>query len=85
MKKTRMIFSVMLLLLAILIENLYFAAVAIAKGFNSGISEILAHPSCWSIPKVFLLIALVYFVSSSLNDPKDMEKKLENVKTCRKI
>lgn len=66
MKRTLMIKSVYYLMIALLIENLYFTSSAILQGLHMRLGFILHWPLLWVIPKFILLLAIIFFVYSSL-------------------
>jgi len=74
MKKTLMIRSVWLLMVALFIENLYFAVTAIVQGFRHPLGLVLMHPLMWTVPKTFLLIALIHFVYASISPTRSLKK-----------
>lgn len=66
MKKTRVIKSVYLLLIALLAENFYFGLALLCQNQNLLLYNYLIQPFWWIFPKLFILIALIYFIYSSL-------------------
>jgi len=69
MQKTRMIRSVYYLLLALLLENVYFMFTALFEGFKYPLANVFKYPLLWSVPKLILLLALTYFIVASLSPP----------------
>lgn len=76
MKKTKMIYSIYLLLLSILIENIYFGMAVLLKHSNEYVYNYLMEDYFWLFPKTFMLIALIYFSYTSLcsNEPIQTKK-----------
>jgi len=67
MKRTRMIKSVYWLLITLALENIYFLVTSAARWHGHVyLEEFLTNPWLWSVPKVLLLFALVYFIYASL-------------------
>ena len=71
MKRTRMIRSVLFLLFAVLVENIYFMVTAIARGYDLIIQDVLHDPYFWFMPKLVLLFALIYFIYASITPTKE--------------
>lgn len=75
MKKTLIIKWVYLLLVALFIENVYFASVAIIR-FIIGpliIPSLLEHPLIWALVKGIVLVGLVGFIRASLNPNQKLD------------
>lgn len=70
-----MIKSVYCLLVALLVENVYFGVTAYFDFHNSSISIVLMNPLLWAIPKLLLLFALIYFINASTT-PSTYEAEL---------
>lgn len=84
MKRTLIIRSVYYLMIALLIENVYFAITAIAEGFNHSIGTIMMYPLLWSIPKLLLLFAILFFVVGSLSPNESIKEEFcEDYCNCK--
>ena len=90
MRRTKMIQSVYYLLAALLVENLYFWLASLIRAINHGVSSFLELPYLWAIPKLLLLVGLIYFIIASLTpteelvkDCKDMEKINKHLKDIK--
>lgn len=69
MHKTKMIRSVYYLIVAFLIENIYFAITAIVD-ISHNDANVLMHPILWAIPKLILLGAIIFFIQASVTPSK---------------
>ncbi len=75
MKKTRMIKSVWILMLAITLDSAFFAVTTIATTFMDGkLEDTLITPPYLAIPKLILLVGLFCFTWATLM-PSDAQKQ----------
>ena len=74
MHKTKMIQSVYYLLIAMLVENLYFGFTALMQFTNPAFGAVLLSPTFWAIPKLVLLASLIYFINASISPSKYEEE-----------
>jgi hypothetical protein len=70
MKRTKMIRSIWLLMIAIFFDSLYFFFTTFSFGLNSYMGQVLLHPLLIIIPKSLLLGSMLYFLYCSLS-PND--------------
>ena len=76
MKRTPIIKSLLLVLTSILLENIYFLCLSVARGYQNGhMIVVMENPIAWSIPKVFMLYAVTDFIhkSTKVVDSKERE------------
>jgi LytS/YehU family sensor histidine kinase len=86
MHKTRVIQSVCILMLSLFVESVYFLATSISMTFNSDlIKEMLMIPWLWSIPKLFLLFAAMYFLYVTLAPNEQHGKKCRELEKASEI
>lgn len=66
MKRTRMIQSVMILMVGLMMDATYWTIVTIAHAFNPPLAHVMLTTYFAVIPKFILLCAIVYFLYATL-------------------
>jgi len=78
MKRTRMIGSVYYLLASICFSSLWFLILIVSRAYELNLYDYMVISYIWCIPRIPVLVALIYFIYASLSPPdttyKDFEK-----------
>jgi cytochrome bd-type quinol oxidase subunit 2 len=79
MKRTPMIKSVWVLMLAITLDSLFFTMATTAAAFHHPLNGILTTPQWLIIPKTIFLVGLFCFMVATLSPSKPEEKKVREL------
>ena len=79
MKRSPMIRSVWLLMLAITIDSAFFAVIIIASTFHEPLEQTLVTPQWLLIPKIVFLLGLLCFTVATLSPNTTKEEKVEDI------
>jgi len=85
MKRTKMIGSVYYLLASICFSSLWFLTLIVTRQYPNYnfIYEYMVVSYIWSIPRIPILVSLIYFIYASLSPPdtyKDFEKAHKKIR-----